>query len=148
MRKAWEDGERVLSLKMAIQSAQLLSEKSVNECPPFFPSLFVVVAEILDCFGGLVFQRLNEKALTGESEDDWNIEDVPLEALETSKNWIYKTCCIRELSPRIFIQLSIFRCLAILRSLSFLVISTENVFVYKVGGFCVIQMIYKRYWKE
>eukprot|EP01084_Bolivina_argentea_P130011 229555_1 len=64
LRKAWQDGKRVLSLKIAIQSAKLLCENSVNTCPQFFPSMFVLVADILDSFGELVFERLAMKAVS------------------------------------------------------------------------------------
>ena len=135
LRKAWQEGKRVLSLKIAIQSAKLLSENSVNTCPQFYPSMFVLVADILDSFGELVFERLSMKAVNGDDgkkgskegsgtttttkgdndgkkrlRDNFTPVDVNLEASETAQNWFYKIACIRELSPRLFIELSLFRC--------------------------------------
>ena len=136
MRKAWQDGKRVLSLKIAIQSAKLLCENSVNTCPQFYPSMFVLVADILDSFGELVFERLSMKAVNGDNgdgkkkkkdeqkesggrkktlRDNFTPVDVNLEASETCQNWFYKIACIRELSPRLFIELSLFRCWRFIR---------------------------------
>ena len=123
-----------MSLKIAIQSAKLLCENSVNTCPQFYPSMFVLVADILDSFGELVFERLSLKAVNGDDgskrttrkgeegkepertlRDDFTPVDVNLEASETCQNWFYKIACIRELSPRLFIELSLFRCWRFIR---------------------------------
>eukprot|EP01084_Bolivina_argentea_P131331 231827_1 len=114
LRKAWQDGKRVLSLKIAIQSAKLLCSNSVTTCPQFYPSMVVLVADILDSFGELVFERLSMKA-GNELRAAFTCVDVNLEASETCQNWFYKIACIRELSPRLFIELSLFRCWRFIR---------------------------------
>jgi hypothetical protein len=48
---AWDQDQRVKSLKIAIQCAKVLSETSVIQ---FYPSKFVLITDILDTFGEFV----------------------------------------------------------------------------------------------
>lgn len=57
--KAWNTDQRVKALKIAIQCAKLLADTSVMQ---FYPSQFVLVTDVLDNFGRLVFERLRTKA--------------------------------------------------------------------------------------
>lgn len=56
---AWKTDQRVKALKIAIQCTKLLADTSVIS---FYPSQFVLVTDILDNFGKLVFERLRTKA--------------------------------------------------------------------------------------
>lgn len=56
---AWNTEQRVKALKIAIQCAKLLADTDVL---PFYPSKFVLVTDILDTFGKLVYDRLRTKA--------------------------------------------------------------------------------------
>lgn len=56
---AWKSDQRVKALKIAIQCTKLLADTSVIS---FYPSQFVLVTDILDNFGKLVFERLRTKA--------------------------------------------------------------------------------------
>ena len=109
IRRAWLHGDRVIALKRAIQCAKMLSDTRV---PQFYPSMFILIAGILDSFSDLVFERIKEKhkevSPTGENLPDKFTEvDVELEAKETCRNWFFKIACIRELLPRVYIELAL-----------------------------------------
>jgi len=129
LERAWGNDERVQSLKISIQLAKLLVDTTV---PQFYPSMFVMVTDSLDKFGGMVFARLkskseeifNERGITNPSTKqatvqrkkvtrliaDFKTVDVPTEAKETCRNWFYKVACIRELLPRIYIEIALLKC--------------------------------------
>lgn len=56
---AWNSEQKVKALKIAIQCAKLLSDTDVLR---FYPSKFVLITDILDIFGQLVYDRLRTKA--------------------------------------------------------------------------------------
>jgi hypothetical protein len=118
LNRAWAKDERVGSLKIAIQLAKLLADTSV---PKFYPCMFVMVTDVLERFGDMVFNRLKvkaEEALTeglvggrrGRLPTNFKPADVPMTAKETCRNWFYKTACIRELLPRIYIEITLLKC--------------------------------------
>lgn len=57
--QAWNNDHRVTALKIAIQCSKLLADTSVMQ---FYPSQFVLITDILDIFGKLVYDRLKVKA--------------------------------------------------------------------------------------
>lgn len=92
----------------------------------FYPTKFVLVSEILDTFGDLVFDRLRLRSsitlddgttvpLKGKSNfcklskfsDNFRAEDVADHSKETCKNWFFKIASIRELLPRIYMEMAI-----------------------------------------
>ena len=108
LRKAWEGEERVRALKIAIQVSKMLGDTAF---PQFFPSVFVLVTEMLDNFGELVYARVHAKGAGGKSvADDFTPEQMREEGVETTKNWFYKVASIRELVPRFYVELAIIRC--------------------------------------
>lgn len=57
--QAWNSDQRVKAIQIAIQCSKLLADTSVMQ---FYPSQFVLITDILDIFGKLVYERLISKA--------------------------------------------------------------------------------------
>ena len=98
------------------QCVKLLSDTNV---PQFYPSMFVRISDVLNMFGTMVYERLKKKAedsLTGNGHrrvklrDAFSAADIPSEAKETCRNWFYKTACIREVLPRIYVEIALLPC--------------------------------------
>ncbi|XP_063705587.1 VPS35 endosomal protein sorting factor-like isoform X2 [Culicoides brevitarsis] len=114
LRDAWNTDQRVKALKIAIQCAKLLADTSAMQ---FYPSKFVLITDILDLFGSLVYDRLKNKALyvrpgstkASKLPDDFTPEMIPEATKETSFNWFYKVASIRELLPRFYVEAAIVR---------------------------------------
>ncbi|EAL70691.1 hypothetical protein DDB_G0273559 [Dictyostelium discoideum AX4] len=104
--KAWAAEERVRSLKIAIQTAKLLSDTSLIK---FYPSKFVIATEILDTFGNLVYDRIKKRLQSSKESKNHEIL-LKEQAKETCRNWFYKIASIRELLPRLFVEISILKC--------------------------------------
>ncbi|XP_076674334.1 VPS35 endosomal protein-sorting factor-like isoform X1 [Andrena cerasifolii] len=123
--QAWHSDQRVKALKIAIQCAKLLVDTSVMA---FYPSKFVLITDILDIFGKLVYERLKVKAeyykpggkMPTSLPDNFTPNMVPENAKETCRNWFYKIASIRELVPRLYVEM------AIIKSYSFLTTSEFN----------------------
>ncbi|XP_046397900.1 VPS35 endosomal protein-sorting factor-like isoform X2 [Ischnura elegans] len=126
LQLAWSQDQRVRALKIAIQCSKLLVDTSgIN----FYPSKFVLITDILDGFGSLVYDRLRSKA--GTSGDGFaqtgggchltalTPDLVPEMAKETCKNWFYKIASIRELVPRLYVEMAILKSYAFLTSSEF-----------------------------
>ena len=60
LQQAWDAGERVISLKIAIQCAKMLGDVSTAS---FYPSMYVLLTDILDSFGDMVFERIKHKGV-------------------------------------------------------------------------------------
>lgn len=77
--------------------------------PQFYPSQFVLVTDILDVFGQLVYNRLLSKANEklkdlglAELSDGFSLKDIPEAVQEVAKNWLCKVGTITELLPRVY----------------------------------------------
>ncbi|XP_026817702.1 UPF0505 protein C16orf62 homolog isoform X1 [Rhopalosiphum maidis] len=120
---AWNNEQRVKALKIVIQCTKILSYTSPLQ---FYPSKFVLVTDLLDLFGDLVFKRLKSKSeiIDGcitKLPDKFTPDMVPDAAKETCQNWFFKIASIRELIPRLYIEA------AILRSYRFIKPAEQNV---------------------
>ncbi|XP_020813657.1 UPF0505 protein CG8202 [Drosophila serrata] len=112
--QSWHNDQRVKALKIAIQCAKMLADTTVLQ---FYPSQYVLITDILDVFGKLVYDRLRSKA----SGDPVSVSAATLErereaARDTCQNWFYKIASIRELLPRLYLEMSIFKCYEFLSS--------------------------------
>ncbi|KAG8558157.1 hypothetical protein GDO81_016885 [Engystomops pustulosus] len=109
LKDAWASDQKVKALKIVIQCSKLLSDTSVIK---FYPSKFVLITDILDTFGKLVYERIlsmcmdNKTALPANFTPD-NVNDT---AKETCLNWFYKIASIRELVPRFYVEAAILKC--------------------------------------
>ncbi|XP_013146011.1 PREDICTED: UPF0505 protein C16orf62 homolog [Papilio polytes] len=110
IKKAWDTEQRVKAFKICIQCSKLLSDFNVMQ---FYPSKFILICDILDNFGNLVFNRLKNKS-NGDniikSPMDIDPSQVPESAKETCQNWMFKMASIRELLPRLYMEMSLLKC--------------------------------------
>ncbi|XP_039446125.1 VPS35 endosomal protein sorting factor-like [Culex pipiens pallens] len=112
--QAWNTDQRVKALKIAIQCSKLLADTSVIQ---FYPSKFVLITDILENFGKLVYERLLVKGEyvrpgskhPGPLPDNFTPDMVPESARETCQNWFYKIASIRELLPRLYVEMAILK---------------------------------------
>ena len=116
LTEAWEAQERVKAVKLAIQNAKLMSDATVLQ---FYPSMFVLVTDLLDNFGKLVFDRIKERGAgldphtgaqlppLGNRFSHKHVSDL---AKETCRNWFYKIASVKELLPRVFVEIAIVKC--------------------------------------
>ncbi|KAI6660497.1 hypothetical protein LOD99_14081 [Oopsacas minuta] len=115
--RAWDQEQRVKCLKIAIQCSKLLGDVSVIQ---FYPSKFVLITDILQSFGDLVFQRIYKKCLQDSGikidipPDQFDFSMVTESARETCRNWFYKIASIRELIPRYYTEVAILKCYSFL----------------------------------
>ncbi len=60
MLQFWQKDNKVACLKICIQCAKLLNDV---ETPTFYPQKFMIMTDILDIFGKLVFDRMKKMSL-------------------------------------------------------------------------------------
>ena len=105
MLSSWTKNERVDTLKIAIQSSKLLSDMAAL---PFYPTTFVLVTDLLDIFGKLIYDRLVAKAqedaiAAGRSPDEisggFSHESIspPTKDVSTAIKYPYPILCPHEI---------------------------------------------------
>ncbi|XP_059664782.1 uncharacterized protein LOC132311079 isoform X2 [Cornus florida] len=111
---AWNADDRVTSLKLSIKVARLLMDTSAFQ---FYPTLFVLATDVMDLLGNMVWERIKRKAEFSEDgtlicslPENFEARDICFEAKETCNNWFCKIGSIRELLPRIYLELAILPC--------------------------------------
>ena len=116
LTEAWQAQERVKAVKLAIQNAKLLADATVLQ---FYPSMFVLVTDLLDNFGKLVFDRIKERGAGTDPQtgaqlpplgNRFSYKQVSDLAQETCRNWFYKIASVKELLPRVMVEIAIVKC--------------------------------------
>ncbi|XP_031699376.1 VPS35 endosomal protein-sorting factor-like [Anarrhichthys ocellatus] len=108
LKEAWASDQKVKALKIVIQCSKLLSDTSVIQ---FYPSKFVLITDILDTFGRLVYDRIWTMCSDPRPlPDSFTVDDVNDTAKETCLNWFFKIASIRELLPRLYVEAAILKC--------------------------------------
>ena len=89
-----------------IHCTKILNDVST---PLFYCHKFLMIMEILENFAQLVYERIFKIAFPGINSKDTNQIITPStiksNARDICSNWIYKCSCIRELLPRIYIDI-------------------------------------------
>lgn len=113
MKKFWDKDDKVACVRIAIQCAKLLNDVAT---PLFYPQKFILLTDILDEFGELVHSRMKKLCkeysngriiITDENEETFDFSQVPEKVMETCRNWFLKCACIREVLPRIYLELAL-----------------------------------------
>uniref|UniRef100_A0A8C3BRD1 VPS35 endosomal protein-sorting factor-like n=1 Tax=Cairina moschata TaxID=8855 RepID=A0A8C3BRD1_CAIMO len=109
LKDAWSSDQKVKALKIVIQCSKLLSDTTVIQ---FYPSKFVLITDILDTFGKLVYERILSMCMDNRVSlsDNFSPENVNDTAKETCLNWFFKIASIRELIPRFYVEAAILKC--------------------------------------
>ena len=106
LRKAWEGEERVRALKIAIQVSKMLGDTAF---PQFFPSVFVLVTEMLDNFGELVYARVHAKGAGGRASPTTSRRRCARRASRRRRTGS-QGGVDPQLVPRFYVELAIIRC--------------------------------------
>ncbi|KAJ9153808.1 hypothetical protein P3X46_027210 [Hevea brasiliensis] len=111
---AWHAEDRVTALKLSIKVAKLLMDTSVLQ---FYPTLFALATDVMDMLGDMVWKRIRQKAefaedgtFLGKLPENFKASDICSDAKETCNNWFFKVGSVRELLPRIYLELAILPC--------------------------------------
>ena len=106
MLQKWDKEDKVGTLKIIIQCTKMLNDVFT---PKFYCHKFLLISDFLDNFSKLVYERILKLSFGKNKKMDFN-EINPSIGSKTAKdvcmNWIMKCCCIRELLPRIYIDIS------------------------------------------
>ncbi|XP_050216619.1 uncharacterized protein LOC126667645 [Mercurialis annua] len=112
--RAWHAEDRVTALKLSIKVAKLLMDTSVLQ---FYPTLFVLATDVMDMLGDMVWKRISQKVEFAENgtflctlPENFKANDICSDAKETCNNWFCKVGSIRELLPRIYLELALLPC--------------------------------------
>ncbi|KAB2096057.1 hypothetical protein ES319_A01G083400v1 [Gossypium barbadense] len=153
INRGWHSEDRVKSLKLSIKVARLLMDTSVSN---FYPTLFVLVTDVLNMLGDMVWERIRQKAEFAEDgarlcslrAENFRTSDVPIDAKETCYNWFCKVGSIRELLPRIYLELAIFPCWRFLieqpvESLQRLVMMTRGIGDPLASAYCRLYIAHR-----
>ena len=104
MTRKWERADRVGTLKIVIHCTKMLNDVFT---PQFYTHKFILVAGMVDLFSSSVYSRLYKLSFPGmKTKYNFSRNDVSERSISIAENWIMKTVCIRELLPRIYIEIA------------------------------------------
>ncbi|XP_073149503.1 uncharacterized protein [Henckelia pumila] len=150
IKQAWFADDRIKALRLSIKVVRLLSGTYAVQC---YPSLFVLVTDVMDMLGDLVWNRLKQKAESDEDgwficslPDNFQAADVPFDAKETCNNWFFKISSVSELVSRIYLELAILPCWRFFRDsyeeiLQRLVTMTRGIADPLVSAYCRLYLV-------
>uniref|UniRef100_A0A665UVT5 VPS35 endosomal protein-sorting factor-like n=1 Tax=Echeneis naucrates TaxID=173247 RepID=A0A665UVT5_ECHNA len=131
LKEAWASDQKVKALKIVIQCSKLLSDTSVIQ---FYPSKFVLITDILDTFGRLVYDRIWTMYIYILSLPQPRHLQEAQYFSETCLNWFFKIASIRELLPRFGIRETLPRLTAMIRGIGDpLVAAYARAYLCRVG---------------
>ncbi|KAE9421298.1 hypothetical protein Angca_006511, partial [Angiostrongylus cantonensis] len=117
---AWQDNKRIEAVRLVTELARLLSAPTT---PSFFPVQWVLVTDILDLFGKLVYDRLFSKANEERKAagcaallNNFVSDDILPDTTEVARNWFCKIADIKEVVPRFYVESTLIGCLRFLDS--------------------------------
>ncbi|VDM07640.1 unnamed protein product [Wuchereria bancrofti] len=112
---AWAKEKKIESVNLAVEIANILGFASATN---IYPHQFVLVTDILDEFGHLVYDRLytkanKERAEAGLSQlpDNFTVDDVPKQTRDVARNWFCKIGDITEFLPRFYVETALIGCI-------------------------------------
>lgn len=103
-----------------IHCTKILNDVST---PKFYCQKFLMIMEILENFSNLVYERIYKLAfpntVTSFNKKQENLitpSAIKANAKDICSNWIYKCSCIRELLPRVYIDIIFLKILGFLKT--------------------------------
>eukprot|EP01083_Nonionella_stella_P088410 246397_1 len=110
LTSCWARGQRQQALKIALMCGKMLETVSV---PEFYPSMFVMCVDVLETFGKLVHTQIKDQYQNPEdyqNEEAFYFPNATDRAKDVCWNWFHKSGCIRDLVPRLYIEMSLLPC--------------------------------------
>ncbi|TRY63417.1 hypothetical protein TCAL_02649 [Tigriopus californicus] len=103
----WTEDKRVQVLRLVIQIAKILGDMDKSGLSGY-PAFFFQITEVLVFFGRLVYDRIASKC--PGLRMNFTSHDATPQAQEMCKNWLLKIMSIRELVPRLYLEIAFMRC--------------------------------------
>ncbi|KAL3997677.1 hypothetical protein ACH3XW_11890 [Acanthocheilonema viteae] len=115
---AWAKQKKIESVNLAVEVANILGLVSATD---IYPRQFVLVTDVLDEFGHLVYDRLYTKANKERAEagleqlpDNFTVDDVPKQTRDVARNWFHKIGDITEFLSRFYVETALIGCIRFL----------------------------------
>ena len=116
MIQKWNNEDKVGAIKIMIHCTKILNDTST---PKFYCHKFIIITDILETFANLIFQRIFKISFPNELYSSQKVISpilVSNKAKDICSNWIYKCSCIRELLPRIYVDIIFLKIMCFMKS--------------------------------